>query len=249
MDDNRSDQGEAVETGRASSPPEPEVEARPEPSCEPPAETEPVPAFEAAAAPVVPEPAVAEAAPVEPAPAGEGGEPPPPPPPPEPPLDPLRMRVLLLERELAEKQAQLHDYIRAHKKAKADFDAYRERLTRDQDKQADATTARLVTSFLEVADNLERMLDAALGSASPDALREGVQLVHRQLHQKLAELGLERHDPQGKAFDPTHMEALGVVPVEDQAEDNTVIRTLQPGYRLKGRELRPARVQVGRKKA
>jgi len=45
------------------------------------------------------------------------------------------------------------------------------------------------------------------------------------------------------------MEAMSVIPVTDPAQDNTVLATLKPGYRIGDREVRPALVQVGRKSA
>jgi molecular chaperone GrpE len=158
------------------------------------------------------------------------------------------MRIQMLERALSERETTLHSYIRAHKKAEADFEAFKQRLERDRDKELNLARIKLVERLLDVDDNLERTADAARrGTAdSLPAIVKGVELVHKLFLERLIELGLERVDPIGKAFDPTSMEALGVVPVDDAARHDTVVATFRAGYRVGDQEIRPALVQVGR---
>jgi molecular chaperone GrpE len=165
-----------------------------------------------------------------------------------PPYDPREERIKGLTRALESSEAQLHDYIKAHKKAKAEWEAYRLRLRRDQEAQVEVARGKVVERFLDVADNLERSLEAAgADTATLASLRDGMGLIHRQFTQALEGLGLERHDPTGEAFDPNSMEALGVVPVTDPSQDGKVVSCIKAGFRLGDRELRPALVQVGRK--
>ena len=161
-------------------------------------------------------------------------------------IDPRQARIDMLERMLGEREATLHTYIKAHKKAEADFEAFKTRLERDRDREVGAARAKLVVKLLDVEDNLERTLDAAQRTGSIEGLIEGVRMVHRMFRDRLGELGLERVDPVGQTFDPTSMEALGMVPVQDAAQDNTVVLTMRAGYRVGDQEIRPALVQVGR---
>ncbi len=164
-----------------------------------------------------------------------------------PPTDPRELRIRSLERQLAERDATLREYIRAHKKAEAEFEAFKARMRRDREDDLNAARGRLVERFLDVADNLERSLEATRAGGSLESLRQGVEMVLRQFHQSLEEMGLERYEPTGEPFDPNTMEALGLVPVTDAAQDNRVVLTLKAGFRLGDREIRPALVQVGRK--
>ena len=159
--------------------------------------------------------------------------------------DPRDLRIRLLEKQLDESEGRLREYIKAHKKAQHEFEGLRDRLRRDQQEQVELAKGRVVERFLDVADNLDRSIQAAQTGGSLDSLLEGVTLVHRMFDQALNELGLEKHDPAGEAFDPSSMEAHGMIPVSDASQANTVVNTLRPGYRLNGRELRPALVQVG----
>jgi molecular chaperone GrpE len=160
--------------------------------------------------------------------------------------DPRNTRIEMLERMLAEREQTLQSYIRAHKKSEQDFESFKQRLERDREREVTAAKVKLVEKLLDVEDNLERTIEAATRTQSIDSLVEGARLVHRMFRERLADLGLERVDPTGQLFDPTSMEALGMVPVNDPARDNTVVLTMRAGYRVGETEIRPALVQVGK---
>ncbi len=160
--------------------------------------------------------------------------------------DARTLRIRLLERELAEREQTLHEYIRAHKKAQADLEAFRERLQRDHASEIEAARAKVVERLLDVHDNLARTVEAVRIGGDVHSLRSGVELVERQFLQRLQELGLVRVDPTGTRFDPGSMEALSVIPVDSPDKDGTVVATIRSGFRLGERELRPASVVVGR---
>ncbi len=166
---------------------------------------------------------------------------------PLPPPDPRSLRIRFLEAELAAREETLREYIKAHKKAQTEFDAFKQRLLRDQEREIGAARAKAVEPMLDVHDNLKRTLDAVRGGGSFESLLDGVEFVARQFIQTLEAMGLERHDPTGETFDPATMNALAVVPVTDPELVNKVVVTIQPGFRLGEREIRPALVQVGRK--
>jgi molecular chaperone GrpE len=166
----------------------------------------------------------------------------------EPPPPDLRdLRIQSLERALADREATLHAYIRAHKKQEAEFDAFRQRLERDREREVDATRGRVLEKLLDIDENLERTVAALdLPQATFEGLAAGARMIRKQFLERLNELGLERVDPVGFDFDPTWMEALGVVAVNDPAMDGQVAITLRAGYRHADRELRPALVQIGK---
>lgn len=160
--------------------------------------------------------------------------------------DPRSARIEMLERMLAEREATLQSYIRAHKKSEQDLEAFKGRLERDRERELMQAKAKIVEKLLDVEDNLERTIDAAARGGTIEAFVEGARLVHRMFRERLGDLGLERVDPAGQPFDPASMEALGMVPVQDAAKDGTVVLTLRAGYRIGETEIRPALVQVGK---
>lgn len=104
-------------------------------------------------------------------------------------------------------------------------------------------TQPLVAALLPVLDNLERSISSLESGASVDKVMEGIKAIDRQLRQALAVADVERIDAVGKKFDPEVHEALGTVKTDEVPED-TVVSQAEPGYKVHGRVVRPARVQV-----
>lgn len=152
-----------------------------------------------------------------------------------------------LKQQLEQKDQQLREYIKAYKKEVGEgLDRTKQRLERDASQQLEQMRGQLAGPMLEVLDALERSLEAAAASGSPEALLQGVQMVHMLMVQKLQEMGLERIPAQDQPFDPAVHEALAVAPVEDPAHDGLVVREISPGFRLGERVVRPAQVMVGK---
>ncbi len=151
-------------------------------------------------------------------------------------IEELKTRTELAEARLKEKLESLE----------RDNDALRNRLRRDMEQRLEREKLSLVKTFLEVADNFERALEATVGSDNFPALREGVEMNLRLLLQKLELLGLEPIEPVGEEFDPEVAEAVAIVPVQDSGQDQKVVSVVQRGYRRGEHLLRPAQVHVGR---
>ena len=123
----------------------------------------------------------------------------------------------------------------------ADFDNFRKRTAREAECRAAAQKEAFIRELLPVIDNLERAL--ATSSASPDQLREGVQMTLEQIKQLLKRHGIEPEESQGKTFDPNRHEAVAVAREESQP-DQTILDTYQRGYRSGNEVFRPAKVVV-----
>jgi len=125
--------------------------------------------------------------------------------------------------------------------------AERENFRKRQQRLAEVRIAegreRVLRSFLQVADDLERVLNA--GEVDVKSLRQGVNLTYQTLMRLLAQEGVEPIQAVGQPFDPAWHEAVGTIPYQNAgAEPNTVVKVEQEGYRLGDRLLRPARVIV-----
>jgi molecular chaperone GrpE len=125
--------------------------------------------------------------------------------------------------------------------------AYYENLRRRTDQELNELRRygheSLARKLLAVADSLERALAAANGTDQVVALREGVDLVLKQLNDALASEGVSPVTAVGERFDPNLHEAIGQQ-ATSEAEADTVVAELQRGYLLNGRLLRPAIVLV-----
>lgn len=104
---------------------------------------------------------------------------------------------------------------------------------------------------LEIADNLQRALDAVPAevkvSADPGlkALIEGVELTERSLLSALEKNGVRKFDPSGEKFDPNFHQAMYEVP-DPSVPTGMVAQVVQAGYMIAERVLRPALVGVSK---
>jgi molecular chaperone GrpE len=142
--------------------------------------------------------------------------------------------------ELVAIAAQRDEYLALAQRTQADFENYRKRVAKEAAAAAERGVAKLTKELLPALDNLDRALEAA---EEEDPLLEGVRLVRAELSAALARVGVESFDPKGEQFDPVHHEAMAQQPVEG-ATSGTVAEVYQPGYRLNGTVIRPARVVV-----
>lgn len=128
-----------------------------------------------------------------------------------------------------------------HLRLLADFDNYKKRAERERHEHIGRASEDLVSRLLPIVDNLERAL-AATGSGA-DALRSGLELIHRQLWDELRREGLRPVEALGHPFDPNLHDAVATVRDSGQPPD-TVVAELQRGYFFRDRLVRPALVRV-----
>jgi len=124
-------------------------------------------------------------------------------------------------------------YLDAYRRAQADFENYRKQAQRRQDEAVVRALGGFVERLLPVLDSC----DAALAHGASE-----VEPVLAALYGALSKEGLERIDPKGASFDPTEAEA--VVHEPGEGGEHVVAEVLRPGYRWRGKVLRPAMVKV-----
>ena len=126
----------------------------------------------------------------------------------------------------------------------AEFDNYRKRIERERRAEAAAAVVELLESLLPIVDDFERALAMAADDA-PEAYRAGIELIHRQLLDLLAQNRVSAIDALGADFDPRVHEAVVTEQTSDR-RDGEVMEELRRGYRIGDRLLRPAMVKVAR---
>lgn len=123
----------------------------------------------------------------------------------------------------------------------ADFENFRARTERQRAETVAFANEGLITKLLGVLDNLER----AMASGSPeDPVIQGIKLVYDEFLRILEAEGLEEIPADGE-FDPNLHHAVMMEESEDVPSDH-ITETLQKGYRLKDRVIRPAMVKVAK---
>lgn len=155
-----------------------------------------------------------------------------------------------LEQRIAEKDRQLQDALSRYRQASNEFEESRLRLRREISKDVERGRREILADLLEVVDNLDRALEAARSSASPDtlnALLQGVDMVRRQFLAKLEGFGVTRIESDDQPFDPRLHEALSAVPAATDDQDGRIVGVIRQGYRIGDDVLRPASVAVARR--
>jgi molecular chaperone GrpE len=146
--------------------------------------------------------------------------------------------------ELARAKTQAGEYRDHLQRLQAEFENYRKRMTRSQERLVDAELQRFVQHLLEVLDEFDLALIAAERQPDFEAFRKGVELVYAKLAETLRAEGLERIEAEGRAFDPNEHEAL--MQTGDGEGDPHVAEIFRQGYKLRGSVIRPASVRVER---
>jgi molecular chaperone GrpE len=148
-----------------------------------------------------------------------------------------------LDQLLAEALARIEEQKDARLRAVAEADNARKRAQAEVQSAHKFAVERIAESLLPVVDSLEAALSSA--AEAPQALRDGVQLTLKQLNAAFQKAGIAAIIPAaGERFDPHKHQAMAAV--ESPAEPNTIVATMQKGYRLHDRVLRPALVTVAK---
>jgi molecular chaperone GrpE len=149
---------------------------------------------------------------------------------------------------LAQEAAELRDKML---RTLAEMENLRKRTSREVADARAYAISGFARDILEIADNLQRALDAvpaeAKASADPGlkALIEGVELTERSLLNTLEKNGVKKFDPAGEKFDPNFQQAMYEVP-DPSVPAGTVVQVVQAGYTIGERVLRPALVAVAK---
>jgi molecular chaperone GrpE len=150
--------------------------------------------------------------------------------------------VVDVEKELQAALDKANENYDLYLRARAETENARRRAQEDVAKAHKFAVESFAESLLPVIDSLEKALEAT--NASPDAMREGVDLTLRQLKAAFDKGNLKEIDPAGEKFDPHRHQAISVVPAPEGVAPNHVVTVLQKGWLISDRVLRPALVTV-----
>ena len=147
-----------------------------------------------------------------------------------------------VKQALDEANAKAAEYLALAQRVQADFGNCRRR---NESVRADAYAdgrKDVAAMMLPVLDNLERAVDAAVGSTD-EALKNGVEMVLKQMTDAYAKMEVKPINRLGEKFDPNLENAI-LQGTEDEGEPGTVCQVLQKGYMIGDKVLRHAMVKV-----
>jgi len=157
------------------------------------------------------------------------------------------------EQAIARLQAEVERWRDQALRAVADAENTKRRVERElNDGKAFAIT-RFARDLFGVADNLSRAVAVTPAEDADPAFKNllvGVQMTEKELVAAFERNGLKRlHPLPGDKFDPNLHQAMSEQPAPEGVAPGAVVQTMQTGYELFGRILRPAMVIVAAKGA
>lgn len=153
------------------------------------------------------------------------------------------VEILAMQNELAEAKDKMV-------RAVAEAENTRRRAQKEREDARKFAISGFAKDLLSVSDNLRRALDAI-----PDELKneneqikslvEGIEATERELLRAYEKNGITAIDTTNSVFDPNIHEVMFETPGTGQP-GGTIIQTLEMGYMLNKRLLRPARVGIAK---
>ncbi len=133
-----------------------------------------------------------------------------------------------LEELLEKKEAENLELTDRIQRMAAEFDNFRKRTQKEKERIYVDALSDVAGKFLPIVDNLQRAIDAAENDEG-QGLKEGVNLVFKQIIDVLDKLQIKPIEAVGSSFDPAIHNA--VMHVEDDSIDsNIVVEEFQKGY-------------------
>ncbi|HZC19330.1 MAG TPA: nucleotide exchange factor GrpE [Rubrobacteraceae bacterium] len=150
-----------------------------------------------------------------------------------------REEILALAEELEVLRKERDGYLDNARRMKAELENSRKRQEKERARFVQLASERLVKELLPVLDNLDRALEVE------GDIREGIKATRDLLFSILGQEGLTPVASDGQSFDPVVHEAVMSQP-SDEHEEDTILQTLERGYVLNGKPIRPAKVVVSK---
>lgn len=145
------------------------------------------------------------------------------------------------ERLQTELEEQKDKYLRLF----AEFDNYKRRTSKERIELMQTAGKDVMISLLDVLDDCERAEKQMSQSDDINQVKEGIQLVFNKLKSVLSQKGLAAVESIDTDFDVEKHEAISEVPAGDK-KVGKVVDEVQKGYTLNGKQIRFAKVVVGK---
>ncbi|OCG33990.1 MULTISPECIES: nucleotide exchange factor GrpE [unclassified Gilliamella] len=131
-------------------------------------------------------------------------------------------------------------------RARAEIDNVRKRVEQDVDKARKFALEKFSNELLPVIDNLERALEST-DKTNPEhkATVEGLELTLKSFLDTVKKFGIEVINTEDSQLNPDVHQAISMVESPEH-QSGQIVNTIQKGYTLNGRLIRPAMVIVAK---
>lgn len=128
----------------------------------------------------------------------------------------------------------------------AEFDNYKRRVAREMNDLRQTAGKEVITSMLEVLDDMERAEKTLEANADITVAKEGISLVFNKMRNSMLQKGVRKMDAMNTEFDADLHEAITEIPAPNEDMIGKVMDVVQSGYYLNDKLIRFAKVVVGK---
>ena len=142
--------------------------------------------------------------------------------------------------EKASCEKELEETVDRLKRLMAEFENYKKRSSKERENLYNSLLADVIERFLPVLDNLET---ASATKTEDENMRQGIELVVKQILDIFAKFGVETIETVGLPFDPEVHDAVSSV--QDETLGEKIIKEeFRKGYKIGTKVIRHAMVIV-----
>lgn len=149
------------------------------------------------------------------------------------------------EQLLAEAQAEIEELKTKQLYKQAEFDNYRKRVMTEKAELILNGGRKVLEAMLPVIDDMERALAHMDKAEDVQAVKEGVELIHKKFISTMKAQGVTAMEATGADFNTDFHEAVTQFPAPTDELKGKVIDCTEKGYMLNDTVLRFAKVVVG----
>ena len=142
--------------------------------------------------------------------------------------------------ELNSMKAELEETTDRLKRLMAEFENFKKRSVKEREGLYNSLVADIVASFLPVQDNLQKAISV---ETKDENLKQGIELIVKQIGEIFTKFGVEEIETVGKPFDPELHDAVSSVQDETLGE-KIVKEEFRKGYKIGTKVIRHAMVIV-----
>ena len=157
----------------------------------------------------------------------------------------LKKTLKKFRADLKQAKKEKEEYLIGWQKERAEFANYRKGEDDRKAMFSESMRERILTKFLSVIDSFNMAFaNKEAWEKVDENWRQGVEYIHSQLINVLANHGVSIISPLGEMFEPQRDEAVENVKVEDEEEDGKIVEVVSNGYSLQDKIIRAPKVKV-----
>lgn len=157
----------------------------------------------------------------------------------------LKKTIKKLRTDLKASKLQKEEYLNGWQKERADFINYKKQEEERKANFSEVVRERILSRFLTVLDSFNMaFINKEAWNKVDENWRKGVEYIYAQLKTIFEEYDVKEIGEVGEDFDPNLHQSVETTPTNKKEENHKISLVIQKGYKLSGRVIRAARVNV-----